>query len=592
MKSKMKKANKCLAVILFLCLMLSYGTPVFAETQVLPSGVAYDKLGEKIEEFVSEHEDTTAGMEISVFSQSESIYTNYFGYANKEISLAVDQDTVMEWGSTTKLLVWVSVMQLWEQGRIDLTADVREYLPAGFLPEFNYDTPITMTHLMNHNAGFQEVYADLFIKDHDAIHTLEESLKAHVPEQIYEPGTVTAYSNWGVALAAFIVEQISGKTFDDYVHQHIFEVLNMNHSALSTDLSDNTWVQEKRKELQCYTVDCILIPDCFYYITLYPAGMCTSTLADFETFGMALLDENSLLFEEPDTWQTLFTPTAYLGDSEIPSNYHGFWVVPYGVETVGHGGNTAGCSSYLLLDLQNKIGVVVMTNQAGETVYNSEMMKLIFGEFSSQDYFNTERDMPKGIYRSARTVRVGPFKIISFSFIANDWGRDEFWVMETGNAVEKVCYPYSDFVRVPVWEFVVEVALVVLWIAALLFSIVSLFVKLVRKIICVYKKKQLAIPLGRWSTLVVCAQIVTAILFAIMAVLALNFALSISYIWMSVVMGGMVIFMIGLIIYGTVVILKNETSKKRKFYNLIAVIMLATTVVNIFYWNLFMWWKI
>ena len=95
---------------------------------------------------------------------------------------------------------------------------------------------------------------------------------AHEPEQIYEPGTVTAYSNWGVALAAYIVECVSGMSFADYVHQNIFEPLGMEHTAIAVNLSDNTWVQEQRSELECYTIDGELIEDCFYYITLYPAA--------------------------------------------------------------------------------------------------------------------------------------------------------------------------------------------------------------------------------------------------------------------------------------------------------------------------------
>lgn len=133
----------------------------------------------------------------------------------------------MSWGSATKSRVWISVMQLWEQGKIDLDADIREYLPADFLTNLRYGAPVTITHLMNHNAGFQEAYADLFVKDPGAVRSLEDALKAHEPEQIYAPGTVTAYSNWGVALAGYIVERISGEDFAGYVHRHIFEPLGM-----------------------------------------------------------------------------------------------------------------------------------------------------------------------------------------------------------------------------------------------------------------------------------------------------------------------------------------------------------------------------
>lgn len=390
----------------------------------------------------------------------------------------------------------------------------------------------------------------------------------------------------------YVVERISGESFDDYVHQHIFEPLGMERSALSADLSDNTWVQEKRKELQCYTIDGTLIPDCFYYITLYPAGMCTSTLADFETFGIALLKEDSPLFQEKGTWNTFFTPTAYLGDSDVPSNYHGLWVLPYGVETVGHGGNTAGCSSYLLLDLQDGIGVVVMTNQSNETVYNEEMMELIFGAFSEERYFDTQRSQPEGIYRSARTVRTGPFKIMSLSFMFGEVEPDEVWMTGRSGGAEKICFPYGDYVRVPVWQFVVEMALFLLGIIALLFSIISLLVKFVRKIVCICRKKQLSIPLGRWSMLAAVMQAAAVVVLAVMASGAMSYALANSYAWMTVLLAVLAVFMTGFILYGAITLPKTKSSKMRKFYNWSTAVLLAVTVVNIMYWNLFMWWKI
>ena len=129
----MKKATRYFAAVLLIGLLLSKSAfAARAAAPKLPSGIEVEELGGKIEEYVSEHENTTAGMSVSVFQGVDTVYTGCFGYADKEAKLAVNQDTVMEWGSITKLLVWVSVMQLWEQGKIDLDADIREYLPAHF----------------------------------------------------------------------------------------------------------------------------------------------------------------------------------------------------------------------------------------------------------------------------------------------------------------------------------------------------------------------------------------------------------------------------------------------------------------------------
>lgn len=588
----MKKINRLLTIILLLGTLLSWDVSVHVAAAELPDGGEYDDLGERIEEFVSEHEETTAGMAVSVFRKDDTIYTGYFGWADKAAGIAVEEDTVIEWGSATKTLVWVSVMQLWEQGDIDLDTDIREYLPEKFLTKLKYDTPVTMTNLMNHNAGFQEVYADMFVKEQDSIRTLGDALQAHEPAQIYEPGTVTAYSNWGTALAAYIVERISGERFDDYVHQNIFQPLGMEYSALSADLSDNTWVQEKRKDLQCYTADGTLIPDCFYYIPLYPTGMCTSTLRDFEKFGKALLNEDSPLFQKKETWETLFTPTEYLGDSDIPSNYHGLWVIPYGTEVVGHGGNSAGCSSFLLMDIQNGIGVAVMTNQSNEQVYNVKMPELIFGKFSARERFGSERSMTEGIYRNARTVRVGPFKLASLDAACDEIDPDDFWMPGTDGGVEKWCYPDVDFVRISIPLFIAEAALYYLWIAVVLFSVISLFVKLVRKIVCICRKRRIAIPQGMWSTLSEILQMLTAVLVLVLIEQARSYTVANSYVWISVLLGAIAVIMIGLAVYGMVTLRKKEVSKKRKFFNCATAVLLLITTVNIMYWNLFMWWGI
>lgn len=588
----MKKMNRILTMILLLGMLLSWDLPVQAAAAELPDGSEYDDLGNRIEDFVSEHEKTTAGMAVSVFHKDDTIYTGYFGYADKDARLAVEEDTVIEWGSATKILVWVSVMQLWEQGKIDLDTDIREYLPEGFLAKLKYDTPITMTNLMNHNAGFQEVYADMFVKEKDSIRPLGDALQAHEPAQIYEPGTVTAYSNWSTALAAYIVERISETSFDDYVHQNIFAPLGMEHSALSADLSDNTWVQEKRKKLQCYTADGTLIPDCFYYMPPYPMGMCTSTLSDFERFGKALLNEDSPLFRQKETWEALFSPTEYLGDSDIPSNYHGLWIVPYGREVIGHKGNSAGCTSVLLMDIQNGIGVVVMTNQNEEEVYNVEMPELIFGKFSAQEYFDSERSAPKGIYRMARVVRVGPFKLASLDAAYDEIDPDDFWMPGTDGGATKLCYSGVDLVRISAPLFVVEVALYYLWIGVVLLSAMILLVKLVRKILCICRKKQIAIPQGVWSTLSAIMQVLTGVLVLVMSEQAHSYAAANSYAWICALLGVIAIIMPGFAVYGMIRLRKIEASKKRKFFNCVTALLLLLTTVNILYWNLFMWWEI
>lgn len=564
--------------------------PVKARAAALPSGVEFGEIGAEIEKFAAAHESTTAGMEVSVFNRDETVYTGYFGYADKENALKVDESTVMEWGSASKLLVWVSAMQLWEQGRLDLNADISEYLPKELCANRSFDAPVTMINLMNHNAGYQEVYADIFLKNADAVLPLEEALKAHMPAQIYEPGTVTAYSNWSTALAALIVQRVSGQDYCQYVHENIFEPLGMNDTALAADLSDNGAVREKRKELQCYTPDGELIPDCFYYIPIYPAGMCTSTIGDFEKLGKALLDENSPLFQSSDTWQTLFTPTNYLGDSGVPSNYHGFWAIPYGVLTLGHGGNTAGCSSYLLLDLESKTGAVIMTNQSGESVYNMKMPELIFGEYSADKIFNGDQGEPSGIFCPARTFRKGPFKIMSLSFGDAEEFKELGSVWAAG--ADKIAMPYGDYLSVSTSRLVVELTLVLLWLAALLFSFVRVFVVVIRKLVYKIRKNATKIALNGWSLAVSLLQFAGVGLIAVVAIGTAEFIPASSFTWASAAFIPLMLAMAALFVLGIIKMSKASLKKRQTACVVITLITLAIAVANFAYWNFFMFWLI
>ena len=322
------------------------------------------------------------GMSVAVYDENGVIYQSHFGYADKENRLMVDENTVFDWGSVSKTLIWINVMQLVEQGKLDLEEDIRNYLPEGFLTNLTFDEKITMLDLMNHQAGFQEMYLGMQTSNEEEVVSLEEALKSNQPKQVYKPGTVTAYSNWGAALAAYIVQNISGMDYVEYVHKNIFEPLGMEHTSIGAILDDNAWVKQQRENIVGYDINGKKIPGKgISYCLLYPVGSATGTMEDFLTYARAITpNENSdcPLFEKQETLDLLYTATSYYGDSGVPNNYHGFFANQLGVETIGHGGNTFHQSSMLAFDPDSGMGKVVMVNQAHEQVYNYDMYELIF----------------------------------------------------------------------------------------------------------------------------------------------------------------------------------------------------------------------
>ena len=171
-------------------------------------------------------------------------------------------------------------------------------------------------------------------------------------------------------------------------------------------------------------------------------------------------------------------------------------------------------------------------------------------------------------------------------------GEDEFWITGTSSEVEKICYPYADFIRVPTWQFILEITLAILWIVALLFSVVSLLIKMINWIINIKKKRTYGTPLCKWNTFVTITQIMVFLLFAVVAFNAMNYALFNTYVWAIVACGVIAVIMVALVLYGIVSMRKIEATKKIKCYNWVTGIFALITLTNIIYWNLFMWWKL
>jgi CubicO group peptidase (beta-lactamase class C family) len=131
-------------------------------------------------------------------------------------------------GSTTKIFIWLLAMQLAQEGRLDLDRDVNAYL--GFRIPGKFGKPITMRHLMTHSAGFAESPL------RDRRRSLREELAANVPPRVYAPGTTVAYSNYGAALAAHIVERLRGRPFDTLVQERLLGPLAMTRSSIADPL--------------------------------------------------------------------------------------------------------------------------------------------------------------------------------------------------------------------------------------------------------------------------------------------------------------------------------------------------------------------
>ena len=589
------KKSFILTLLTIITLGLFRPVTALAEEQKLPSGTERDKIGQKIQDYVKEHEKTTAGMATAVFDKEGTIYQGNFGFMDKEKGLQTDDNSVFEWGSVTKLTVWVSVMQLWEEGKINLEEDIRTYLPEGFLRNLRYDKPITMLNLMNHQSGFDE--APLYMQGDKS---LEDLLLQYQPIQSFEPGTTTAYSNYSTGLAAYIVERISRQSFVDYAHKHIFKPLGMERTAIAQDLSDNAYVQAKRKQVKGYAADGSLLGDALYEVGLYPVGRATGTLSDLQKFAQALLSRKTL-FARSETWDKLYTGTSYYPGTDIVRNAHGFWASEFAVTVLGHGGNTNGFSSFLRLDLKNGIGQVIMTNQGLEEIYNGGMPELIFGKRPTASA-ETQKKFEPGYYQILRNFNQGPLSLYQL-FPGNMLHMKKpssermdhlFWtIYKSGNGKTRIATPVSDLERLPDWEIWTKFGLIALAALSLVYALVNLLVRLALVLyrLAFGKVKSKQNRAWKWWHILTTAGVVTVACNLLLLLLSFNATdLSIISQWRYVVFAGLGLFLAGCAVFPFFSKARKGLGKGRLFLTALTSLSALAIVANILYWSLYQWW--
>jgi CubicO group peptidase (beta-lactamase class C family) len=221
-----------------------------------------------------------------VFIQGgEVIYAQGYGSADLETATPVDAgSTVMRIGSVSKIFVATAVMQLVEQGQLDLHTDINQYLTT-FQLERKYSQPVTLAHLLTHTGGFEDPPYTSNV-DPEQREPLAAHLAANMPPPSHRPGKENIYSNYGYALAGLVVEEVSGLPFDQYVDQNIFEPLGMTHShyLLSPPLPENL-------ATGYFYQDGVQIRQPVDYDDDYPGGSIVSTAPEMAQFMLAHLQD-------------------------------------------------------------------------------------------------------------------------------------------------------------------------------------------------------------------------------------------------------------------------------------------------------------
>src|SRR5213596_3224925 len=306
-----------------------------------------------------------AGAVVSVVKDGQVLFQKGYGYADFEAKKPVLPDqTLFRPGSISKLFTATAVMQLVEQGKLDLDRDVNGYLDFA-IPK-TYPEPVTLRQLLTHTAGFEETLKNLFVAHQNDIKPLRTYLVNQMPARIFPPGKIPSYSNYGFTLAGYIVERVSGEKFERCVENHILKPLGMNNSTFDQPLPPQLAPQMSKGYLSASKK-----PRDFEWVQAAPAGALTTTAADMTQFMLAFLQDGAVdgvSILKPETVRQMET-RQFEFDPMLPGlgiTFMDYLIDP--VRIIAHGGDTVYFHSDMSLVPDAHLGYFLSYNSLGKDV--------------------------------------------------------------------------------------------------------------------------------------------------------------------------------------------------------------------------------
>ncbi len=310
-----------------------------------------------------EYDLNQPGIAVLVAQGNEVIFEKSYGLANLEDQTPLSTDMVFEIGSMTKQFTSTAILQLVEQGKIELDAPIQQYIDA--YPEKRY--PITVHHLLSQTSGIPEFF-DVDENEFDLLnqkHTPEELINYYKNEPLlFEPGTAFKYSNSNYPLLGLIIEKVAQMPLAEYFEQFIFEPLEMTNTSL--------WYQEEDQPAaptgyRFNSENELVMSPPIDGSTVYAAGGIVSTLRDLFKWYQALRTPNYIsknivrqLQREKKTSRRKGTGYGY-----------GFFLEELqGQPVIQHGGNMYGFTSTAMYLPKQDVYVCVLSNRALDNTKN------------------------------------------------------------------------------------------------------------------------------------------------------------------------------------------------------------------------------
>lgn len=374
--------------LLALLLLLALCAPMPARAQDYcdcPDAQTHAARQEAFERILQSYD--TMGASIALVKNGRIIDTFQYGRANRQDNIPVDSDTYFRLASVTKMVSAVGILQLVEQGVLELDSDLGDYFEFSIRNPFYPDTPVTLRQIMSHTAALSDDYHYSRATKGD-ITSLQHVLDGNYTSYNYlrrEPGTVTAYSNFGGGMLGSILEQVTGDTIDEYMNYRVFGPIGIAGGYHTPCLPYGAKIARVYNvESTGMTLDPMSMTDEHfdadpYYAYVHTAGSLCMTAEGLAKIVIALAGDGSVdgvSILRPETVRMMRTRQASIGsvtcDSERGLNLNIITdTLVKGRTLYGHQGKAYGmiCAAYF--DPTDQTGVVLLTNGCDTSTYNT-----------------------------------------------------------------------------------------------------------------------------------------------------------------------------------------------------------------------------
>lgn len=327
-----------------------------------------EELKDRIATIIEQRNVPAVG--IAMIDQSGPVWIGSLGLANFENQTKANENSLFRIGSTSKMFVSLSILKLVEQGKLSLEDRIIDLIPEiEFENPWRDSDPVRVVHLLEHTTGWDDIHLAEYAHNDPTPATLRQGLDYHPDSRKsrWKPGSRMSYCNSGPPVAAFIVEKITGKTFEDYVQEHFFDPLGMETASyfLSKDVIENG--------VTLY--DAANKPQDYWHIIMRPSGSINASPVDMSKFLQFYINRGAVNNSQLVSQQSLERmETAKTTNAAKQGQQYGYGLSNYSsshkswVYREHNGGVNGGLTELAYLPSEN-LGHVIMTNSGNSAAF-------------------------------------------------------------------------------------------------------------------------------------------------------------------------------------------------------------------------------